>query len=110
MRNREYIGVRIDKILADKAQDAAETIGPGISRNYIIEEAARAVLDMIDHPETRVLPKIVRIVDEAKAATDKPLPLKRTNSGSTRQPSAKAVANQQTRSAGRASKRSSRKS
>jgi hypothetical protein len=75
MRSREFIGVRIDKELADKASQAAAALGQGISRNFIIEEATRAVLAMIDNPKARVLPKIVRIVDEAKAADNAPLPL-----------------------------------
>jgi hypothetical protein len=110
MRNKDYIGVRIDKTLADKAQLAANTLGPGISRNFIIEESARAVLDMIDNQKARVLPKIVRIIDEARASDAKPTPLrKRSSSAKPRQMSGSEKANQLTRSAGRISRQSSKK-
>jgi hypothetical protein len=111
MRNRQFINVRIDKSLANKAQIAADSLGPGISRNFIIEESARAVLDMIDNNKARVLPKIVRIIDEARAADSKPTPLKkRSSSSKPRLPSGSEMANQLTRQAGRsASKQSPKK-
>ena len=111
MRNRQFINVRIDKSLANKAQNAADSLGPGISRNFIIEESARAVLDMIDNEKARVLPKIVRIIDEARASDAKPTPLRKlSSSAKPRQMSGSEKANQLTRSAGRISRQSSKKS
>ena len=110
MRNRQFINVRIDKSLANKAQKAADSLGPGISRNYVIEESARAVLDMIDNEKARVLPKIVRIIDEARASDAKPTPLRKPSSSATsRQMSGSQKANQLTRSAGRSASRQSPK-
>lgn len=106
MRTKEFINVRIDKLLADKADAAASLLGAGISRNFIIEEAARAVLAMIDAPEARVLPKIVQLVDAARAAEKASLPI---SSAPARQRSALEKANQLTREAGRSAKQRSKK-
>lgn len=101
MRAEEYITVRINKDLADRAKAAADLMGRGISRNFVIEEAARAVLDMIDNPKARVLPKIVRLVDEAKAADSAPAELPPKAIARIQKMSAQEMADETTRDIGR---------